>query len=99
MVFANGADPLRAVIQPPRRQNPPLSPEQVGEKRRLFASDKIPISLGKNGVAQELQVAERRNLRWALERTSHSFFPNARTILGPQKIKQGPYEDGHQNEE
>src|SRR6516162_2145141 len=93
MIFANGANPLRAFVQPTRRQISPLLPEELCEKRRVFASDEVPISLGKNGVSEEWQVATGGKLRLSVRRTNLGFFLNGQAILGPQKIKHGPYED------
>src|SRR6516162_1008616 len=41
MIFANGANPLRAFIQPPRRQTSPLLPEELCEKRGVLASEEM----------------------------------------------------------
>src|SRR5215469_7250419 len=76
MIFANGSNPLRAFIQPPRRQTAPLLPEELCQKRGVFASDEIPISLGKNSVAEEWQVAIGGKLRLSVRQTHLGFFLN-----------------------
>src|SRR6516162_231734 len=83
MIFANGANPLRAFIEPPRREAAPLLPEELREKRGVFASDEIPISLGKNGVAEGWQVATAGKLRLSVRQTHLGFSPNGQAILGP----------------
>jgi hypothetical protein len=98
MIFANGANPLHAFIQPPRRQTSPLLPEELCEKRGVLAPDEIPISLGKNGVAEEWQVTAGGKLGLSVRQTNLGFFPNGQAILGPQKMKRSPHEDGGQNE-
>src|SRR6516162_9285500 len=99
MIFSNGANALRAMIQPARRQTAALFPEQLRQKRGVFAADKIPISLGKNRVAQELQVSIASSIRrLAVERVGLNFFRNRRAILRPQEIKQAPDKNGRKNE-
>src|SRR6516164_3977153 len=99
MIFSNGANALRAMIQPARRQTSALFPEQLRQKRGVFAADKIPICLGKNRVAQELQVSVESGIgRLAVQRAGPGFFRNRRAILRPQEIKQGPDKDGRENE-